>query len=323
MSANSWGIVKKGGIDMAEKRDYYEVLGLKKGASVDEVKSAFRKKAMQYHPDKNPGDKKAEEKFKEINEAYAVLSDAEKKERYDKFGFAGIDPNAAFYEAQGQGPSGRGFRFWTYGNFEGDDMGAYYGFSGSNFADIFDDLFGRGFARAQRYDGPMKGSDLHASITITFEEAAFGTRKQIRVNGKTITVTIPEGVDNGSKISLKGQGEPCVNGGPNGDLIIEINVKPHSRFTRKGSDIYTEVPITFIQAALGANIVVPTLRDKVSYKVPAGTQPNTVFRLKGKGIKSLKGNKVGDLYVKVRVEIPVNLTSEQRDLLEKFNKTLN
>jgi len=309
---------------MAEKRDYYEVLGLKKDASQEEIKKAFRKKAMQYHPDKNPGDKKAEEKFKEINEAYAVLSDPEKKEKYDKFGFAGVDPNAAFYETQKEGMGSRGgYQYWTFGDFNGADFGDYYGFAGSDFANIFGDLFGSGFARAQRYDGPAKGADLHASITITFEEAAFGAKKRIRVNGKTISVSIPEGVDNGSKISLKGQGEPGINGGPNGDLIIEINIKPHSKFTRKGSDIYTEVPITFIQAALGANIVVPTLKDRVSYKVPAGTQPNTVFRLKGKGIKGLKSNKVGDLYVKVRVEIPVNLTNEQKDLLEQFNKTLN
>lgn len=309
---------------MADKRDYYEVLGLKKEASADEIKKAFRKKAMQHHPDKNPGDKKAEEKFKEINEAYCVLSDAEKKDKYDKFGFAGVDPNAAFYDAREQGPGGQGgYQYQAYGNFNGADFGNYQSFSGSDFANIFGDLFGGGFARTQRYDGPVKGADLQASITITFEEAAFGVKKRIRLNGKTISVTIPEGVDNGSKISLKGQGEPGVSGGPNGDLLIEINIRPHSRFTRNGSDIYTEVPITFIQAALGACIIVPTLKDRVSYKVPAGTQPNTVFRLKGKGIKGLKSKKVGDLYVKVLVEVPVNLTNEQKDLLEQFNKTLN
>jgi molecular chaperone DnaJ len=308
---------------MADKRDYYEVLGLKKGASVDEVKKAFRKKAMQHHPDKNPGDKKAEEKFKEINEAYCVLSDADKKDKYDKFGFAGVDPNAAFYEGQGGPGNQDGYQYQTYGNFNGADFGGYQSFSESDFANLFGDLFGSGFAKAQRNDGPRKGADLQAGITISFEEAAFGTKKQIRLEGKTISVTIPEGIDNGSKISLKGQGLPGTNGGPSGDLFVGINIKPHSKFTRKGADIYTDVPITFTQAILGTSIIVPTLRDKVSYKVPAGTQPDTLFRLKGKGIKDLKSKRTGDLYVKVLVKIPTNLTNEQKDLLEKFDKTID
>lgn len=170
---------------------------------------------------------------------------------------------------------------------------------------------------------PRKGADLKTNLTISFEEAAFGTKKTIRLNDKTISVTIPEGVDNGSKISLKGQGQPGKNGGANGNLIVEINVRPHSRFTRKGSDIYIDVPITLTQAVLGTKIIVPTLRDKVSYNIPAGTQPNTLFRLKGKGIKDLKSNKVGDLYVKVLVKIPTNLTAEQRDLFEKLENTLH
>lgn len=308
---------------MTEKRDYYEVLGLKKGASEDEIKKAFRKKAMQHHPDKNPGDKKAEEKFKEINEAYCVLSDTDKRDKYDRFGFAGVDPNAAFYEGQGAPGNQGGYQYKTYGDFNGADFGAYQSFSESDFADLFGNLFGGAFGRAPRDDGPRKGADLQASITITFEEAAFGTKKQIRLNGKTISVTIPEGIDHGTKISLKGQGQPGINGGANGDLFVIINVKPHNKFTRKGADIYTDVPITFTQAALGTNIIVPTLKDKVSYKVPAGTQPDTIFRLKGKGIKDLKSKKTGDLYVKVLVNIPTNLTTEQIDLLEKFDKTLN
>lgn len=308
---------------MAEKRDYYEVLGLKKGASLNEIKKAFRKKAMQYHPDKNPGDKKSEEKFKEVNEAYGVLSDADKKDKYDRFGFTGVDPNAAFHEGQGQGFGNQGgYQYQTYGNFNGVDFD-FKDFSGSEFEDIFGNIFGKsGFGGTQRKAGPRKGADLLTNITITFEEAAFGAKKQIRVNGKTISVTIPGGVDNGSRISLKGQGMPGADGGAGGDLLIEINIKPHGRFTRKGSDIYTEVPITVTQAALGTCIVVPTLRDKVSYNVPAGTQPNTVFRLKGKGIKGLKSKKTGDLYVKVVVKIPSDLTNEQRELLEKLDKTL-
>lgn len=308
---------------MSEKWDYYEVLGLKKDASLDEIKKAFRKRAMQYHPDKNPGDKIAEEKFKQVNEAYGILSDTDKRDKYDKFGFAGVDPNAAYSEGYSPGNQS-GYRYQTYRDFNGADYKVHGGFSERDFADLFGDIFGRsGFSSAQYDAGPIKGADLQTSITVTFEEAAFGTKKQIRLKDKTISVTIPEGVDNGSKISLKGQGEQSPNGGANGDLIIEINVKPHSRFTRKGPDLYIDMPVTFTQAALGTSIVVPTLKDKVSYKVPAGTQPNTVFRLKGKGIKELKNKKIGDLYVRVLIKIPTNLTNEQIELLEKLDKTLD
>ena len=311
---------------MAEKRDFYEVLGLKKEASEDEIKKAFRKKAMKYHPDKNPGDKMSEEKFKEVNEAYGILSDADKRDKYDRFGFAGIDPNAAFSGSQGQGQgqgfgSQRGNQHQTYDNFDGADI--FRNFSGSEFENLFGNMFGgSGFGSAQRKAEPRKGSDLQTSITITFEEAAFGTKKRVRLNGKTISITIPEGIDNGSKISLKGQGQPSTNGGINGDLIAVIDLKPHSIFTRKGPDIYLDMPINVAQAALGTSIIVPTLKDKVSYKVPEGTQPNTVFRLKGKGIKDLKSKKIGDLYVKVLIKIPTNLTNEQRALLEKLDDTL-
>ena len=350
---------------MADKRDYYEVLGLKKGASDSEIKKAFRKMAMKYHPDKNPGDRKAEEKFKEINEAYAVLSDPEKKEKYDRFGHAGVDPNSGF----------------------GGGAGGFGGFGG--FEDIFD-MFGGAFGgfgggRSRRNNGPRKGNDLQKAVTITFEEAAFGTKKEIRLNkyvkcktcggsgaapgtsrkscprcggtgeirtaqktplgtfqsvspcpdcngtgeinetpckdcggsGKirdnvTISVNIPAGVDNDSVIPIKGQGEPGINGGPDGDLYIVINVEPHKIFERRGQDLWLEIPITFDQAALGDDIVVPTLEGKVSYKVPSGTQPGTVFRLKGKGIKSVRSNRKGDLYVKVNLEVPTKLNSKQK-----------
>ena len=348
---------------MADKRDYYEVLGLQKGASDNDIKKAFRKMAMKYHPDKNPGDKVAEEKFKEINEAYAVLSDPEKKEKYDRFGHAGVDPNSGF----------------------GGGAGGFGGFGG--FEDIFD-MFGGafgGFGGGRRNNGPRKGSDLQKAVTITFEEAAFGTKKEIRLNkyvkcktcggsgaapgtskkscpkcggtgeirtaqrtplgtfqsvspcpdcngtgeinetpcpdcggsGKTrdnvtISVNIPAGVDNDSVIPIKGQGEPGVNGGPDGDLYIVINVEPHKIFERRGQDLWLEIPITFDQAALGDDIIVPTLEGKVSYKVPSGTQPDTIFRLKGKGIKSVRGNRKGDLYVKVNLEVPTKLNSKQK-----------
>lgn len=351
---------------MADKRDYYEVLGLQKGASDNDIKKAFRKMAMKYHPDKNPGDKVAEEKFKEINEAYAVLSDPEKKEKYDRFGHAGVDPNSGF----------------------GGGAGGFGGFGG--FEDIFD-MFGGAFggfgggSRGRRNNGPRKGSDLQKAVTITFEEAAFGTKKEIRLNkyvkcktcggsgaapgtskkscpkcggtgeirtaqrtplgtfqsvspcpdcngtgeinetpcpdcggsGKTRdnvtnSVNIPAGVDNDSVIPIKGQGEPGVNGGPDGDLYIVINVEPHKIFERRGQDLWLEIPITFDQAALGDDIIVPTLEGKVSYKVPSGTQPDTIFRLKGKGIKSVRGNRKGDLYVKVNLEVPTKLNSKQK-----------
>ena len=363
---------------MAEKkRDYYEILGIKKGASQDEIKSAFRKKAMEYHPDRNPDDKAAEAKFKEVNEAYEVLSDPQKKERYDRFGHAGVDPNAGF----GGGGFGGGF--------------------GGGLEDIFGDLFGSmfggagGFSQSRR-NAPQKGADLQKNLRITFEEAAFGTKKNIVLNKMTtcdacdgsgaekgsskvtcpncngtgeirstqrtpfgqftniqtcsrcggtgqvienpcskcsgsgtirkkvtISVDIPAGVDNDSVISIKGQGEPGRNGGPNGDLYVVISVEPHKLFKRKGSDLWLEMPITFDQAALGAELVVPTLKEKVSYKIPEGTQPDTVFRLKGKGIKNLKSTKYGDLYVKVLLEVPTKLNSKQKKLVKELGELLD
>ena len=316
---------------MAEKRDFYEVLGLKKGASEDEIKSAFRKMAMKYHPDRNPGDKDAEEKFKEVNEAYSILSDPEKKARYDKFGHAGVDPNAGF--------GGGGTYSGGFGGFE-------------DIFDMFGGMFGGGgrggFSR--RRNGPQKGRDIQKHLTIEFEEAAFGVKKEIRLTkyvecetchgtgaaagsekrtcpkcggsgevftsqqtpfgmfqsssscpdckgtgyiidnpcpdckgaGKvkktiTISVNIPAGVDNDSIVTLRGQGEPGENGGPAGDLYIVIGVKPHKLFKRAGQDIQIEIPITFDQAALGDEIVVPTLEEKVKYKIEPGTQPGSVW----------------------------------------------
>lgn len=362
---------------MAEKRDFYEVLGLSKGASDDEIKRAFRKLAMKYHPDKNPGDKEAEEKFKEINEAYAVLSDPEQKSKYDRFGHAGVDPNSF---AGGGG-------FGGFGGFEDifDMFGSAFGGGG----------FG-GFGGSRRNNGPRKGSDIQKSMTIDFEEAAFGTKKQIRLtknvkcktcggtgatpgtskktcpkcggtgeirtqqrtplgvfqssspcpdcNGTgeinespcsdcggtgrmrdtvTISVNIPAGVDDGSVIPIRGQGEPGINGGPDGDLYIVLNVRPHKLFERRGQDLWLEIPITFNQAALGDDIVVPTLEEKVSYKIPQGTQPGTVFRLKGKGIKNVRGSRKGDLYVKVSLEVPTKLNKKQKKAIEAMGKEVN
>jgi len=364
---------------MAEKRDYYEVLGLQKGASDEEIKKAFRKMAMKYHPDRNPDDKEAEEKFKEVNEAYGVLSDPDKKSKYDRFGHAGVDPSAGF----------------------GGGAGGFGGFGG--FEDIFDMFTGGGGfggfggfgGQQRRNNGPRKGADLQKAISITFEEAAFGCKKEIEItkyvkcgtcNGEgtkpgtskktcpvcggsgqvsqvqrtpfgqfqsvtqcgncggtgqvnespcddckgtgkvrktvKIAVDIPAGVDNESVIPIRGQGEPGTNGGPNGDLYIVLSVKPHKMFKRSGSDLYLEIPISFDQAALGADITVPTLEGKVSYKVPAGTQPGTTFRLKGKGVRNVRTDKMGDLYVKVNLEVPTKLNGKQKKIIEEMGKTV-
>jgi molecular chaperone DnaJ len=370
---------------MADKRDCYEVLDLKKGASEDEIKKAFRKKAMEYHPDKNPGDKSAEEKFKEVNEAYGILSDKKKKDLYDKFGHAGVDPNAGF------GAGGVG----GFGGFGGAD-GANFDFG--DIGDIFSSFFGGGAGRgssARRRNAPRKGQDLQVSLKIKFEEAAFGTTKKVKLrknvecptcqgtgakNGTaktscpdcggsgqvqrqqntpfgsfmnvtscprchgtgeiietpcekcggsgrvrtevTISVDIPAGVDNDSVISLRGQGEPGFFGGPAGDLFVILSVDNHKLFTRSGNDLKLEIPISFDQAALGVTLTIPTLKEKVKYKVPAGTQSGTTFRLKGKGVKALRGSRTGDLYVKVNLEVPTKLNGEQKKKVQELAEVI-
>ena len=330
--------------------------------------------AMKYHPDKNPGDKEAEEKFKEVNEAYSILSDPDKKSKYDRFGHAGVDPNAGF--------GGGGF-------------GGAGGFD--DIFDMFGNMFGGGFGGGgRRRNGPMKGRDLQKAITITFDEAAFGTKKEISItkyvkcstcNGEgaapgtskttcsrcggtgqvhtvqktpfgqfqstgpcpecggkgtkidtpcpdcggtgkvrktiKINVDIPAGVDNDSVIPIRGQGEPGENGGPNGDLYVVITVQPHRLFKREGDNLFLDLPITFDQAALGDDITVPTLDGKVSYKIPAGTQPNTMFRLKGKGVKNVRSGRMGDLYVKVILEVPTKLDRKQKKAVEEMSKALD
>lgn len=369
---------------MADKRDYYEVLGIKKGASEDEIKSAFRKKAMKYHPDRNPGDKKAEESFKEVNEAYSVLSDSEKKEKYDRFGFAGVDPN---FNAGSGG-------FGGFGGFGQGFSGSSQGFNFTGFDDIFN-MFGGGFASGARaYNGPQAGADLERRMSITFKEAVFGCNKTIRLSKKctcedcegtgakpgtqsrncpecggsgsvrtvqntmfgqmastrtcgncngtgqvidspcpkcqgsgtvrktvNIDVKIPAGVDNNSIITLRGQGEPGIRGGPPGDLYIVLNVASHELFKRQGDDLWLTVPINFTQAALGDEITIPGLKGKLSCKIPAGTQPDTVLRLKGKGVPNVNTGKPGDIYVEVNLEVPTKLTATQKDYIRKFGET--
>lgn len=360
---------------MADKRDYYEVLGVPKSVGADEIKKAYRKLAKKYHPDLNPGDKakEAEEKFKEASEAYEVLSDSEKRQRYDQFGHAGVDPNA---NAGGYG-------------------GGFGGFGG--FEDIFD-LFGGGFGGGSRRNpnAPKQGSDVQVRVELTFEEACFGKEVEVSVRrmekcsdchgsgaakgsspatcsncggtgqvrtvqntmfgqmqnvrpcpkcggkGKIvtnpcsscggkgevyktrkITVKIPAGIDSGQMVSVSGQGNAGKNGGPCGDLLVAVTVKKHKFFTRQNYDIMCEFPVTFVEAALGAEIEVPTIDGKVSYDIPEGTQSETVFRLKGRGVPKIHGGGArGDQYVRVIVETPKGLNKEQKELLRKFGESV-
>ena len=366
---------------MAEKRDYYEVLGLQKGASEADIKKAFKTMARKYHPDLHPGDKEAEEKFKEINEAYSVLNDPEKKERYDQFGHAGVDPN--------------------YG---AGEEGGFGGFSGGfgDVGDIFDTIFGGfggfggGRSTAASANAPRRGGDINTSITIDFMEACQGVRKKVRINhfeqcptchgsgkdantvettctacngtgsvkinqrtpfgvissqkvcskcggrGKIVTnpcktcngggrvrkqkeleINIPAGIDNDQVLRVGGQGDVGLNGGPTGDLNVAISVRKHDLFNRRGNDIYCEIPITYAQAVLGAEITVPTIDGKVAYTIAEGTQTGTTFRLCGKGVKYINRDAHGDQYVTVNVEVPKKLTKKQKDLLKDFDASLD
>lgn len=368
---------------MAEKRDYYEVLGLQKGAGDDEIKRAYRKLAKKYHPDVNPGDTEAEAKFKEIGEAYEVLSDSDKKMRYDQYGFAGVDPN--YGAGQGGGFGGFG------GGFGGMDFG--------DIGDIFGSMFGGGFGgSSRRRNGPRKGSDIEESILLSFEEAAFGVKKPLKIyvvedcdeckgvgaknssdketcphcNGtgqirevqrtilgqvmntrvcnhcggegtiiknpctkckgkgkvkraKNIEVDIPAGINSGETISYRGLGNAGFKGGPAGDLLVTVSIKRHAIFARNGYDVHMEVPVTFVQATLGAEIEIPVLDSekkyelgKMTYTVPEGTQPGSVVRLKGKGIPHIRSGQRGDMVLKINVEVPKNLSNEQKETIRKF-----
>lgn len=362
-----------------QKRDYYEVLGVSRTATDDELKKAYRKLAKQYHPDMNPDNKEAEAKFKEINEAYEVLSDKEKRAKYDQFGHAGVDPN---FGAGG-------------GGFGGFDMGDI------DLGDIFGSFFGGGFGgfggsqRQANPNAPKRGASLRANMAISFQEAMTGVEKEINLtrtescntchgtgcaagttaevcptchgtgqvriqrggggfaftttspcsncNGtgkiihqpcpdcrgagavrkrRTIQVNIPAGIDNGQTISLRGQGHSGKNGGPAGDLLITVMVRPHEIFRRDGTAVFCEAPITFTQAVLGGTLEIPTIDGKVKYDIPEGTQTGTVFRLRGKGIPVLNGRGRGDQYVTVNIETPRNLNREQKEALKKFSESL-
>ncbi|MCQ2464844.1 MAG: molecular chaperone DnaJ [Oscillospiraceae bacterium] len=365
---------------MADKRDYYEVLGVQKGASADEIKKAYRSLARKYHPDLHPDDKDCAEKFKEVNEAYEILSDPSKKERYDQFGHAGVDPN------YGGGGFGGGAGFNPFG-----DMG-----------DIFENLFGGGgfggFSSGSgrsRANAPRRGQDIETTVTIDFMDACTGLKHDVKItrlekcpdcsgsgaaagstpqtcpecngagqvkvaqrtpfgvissqkvcskcsgkgkvvsnpctkcggNGrirvsKSLSVDIPAGIDNGQVLRVSGQGDAGTNGGPNGNLNVVVRVKSHPIFERDEYDVHCEIPITYAQAVMGDELIVPTIDGNVKYTISEGTQTGTVFRLKGKGIRKLQRSDRGDQYVKVYVEVPKNLDKKQKELLKAFEASL-
>ena len=311
------------------KKDYYSVLGVSRQASADELKKAFRKLALKYHPDKNPNDKIAEERFKEVNEAYDVLSDAKKRQMYDQFGHAG---------AQQGGP----FR----GGFEGFGAGGAGGFDPrsagpENFQDVFGDFFGEFFGGAeQTQTGPfgggrrggfrqeVRGADLRYTLTVTLEEAATGTEKRIsfvrqrggREDTAKLSITVPAGVKMGQRLKLRGEGDSPAGNAKPGDLYVIIAFQDHILFKRKDNDVLMELPISFVDAMLGTAVEVPTLTGKASLNIPAGTHPGQIFRLKGKGFPDIGGYAPGDMLVKIVVDVPNNVTEDERQALEKLRK---
>ena len=293
---------------MAEKRDYYEVLGVPKNASDDEIKKAYRKLAVKYHPDRNPGDKEAEAKFKEINEAHEVLSDKQKRARYDQFGHAGVGG------AAGGAYGGNPFTGGNF-NFNGQTFNFDFG-SGSPFDDILGSLFGFGAGGARR---PRRGADYQTSVTLSFEEAIFGTTKTVSADGSELKVKIPAGIDDGMSIRLRGKGGPAPEGGTErGDLYVRVRVKPHKSLTREGAIILSEQKIDMVDAALGCEIDVLTVDGTVTMKVPAGTQSGTPFKLSGHGVPFRADGDRGPHIVTIIVETPKNLSRKQKELLEEF-----
>jgi molecular chaperone DnaJ len=324
---------------VANKRDYYEVLGVKRNATPDELKKAFRKLAVQFHPDKNQGDKKSEERFKEASEAYDILSDAQKRQQYDQFGHG-----FAAYSGAGAGAGGpfRGGSPFGGGGFE-DQTFSGFGSSGpESFQDIFGDIFGEAFrggaggARGPRPgadQGPRggsrtRGADLRYTITITFEEAATGCEKTIsfvrqrggREETAKLAITIPSGVKPGQRLKLRGEGDAAPAGNQQGDLYVIVNVAEHTLFKRVENDVHLEVPMNFADAVNGVVIEIPTLTGKASLRIPPGTPSGQIFRLKGKGFPAVgqSGAAMGDLLVKVLIDVPRDLTDDQLELLKRF-----
>jgi molecular chaperone DnaJ len=351
------------------KRDYYEVLGVERSTSIEEIKKAYRKLAVKYHPDKNPGDKAAEEKFKELGEAYEALSDPQRRAAYDQYGHAAFDPRA-------RGGGRGGFH---------DPFDIFREVFGGGSGSIFDDLFGGGGHRTP--GGPERGADLRYDMELTFEEAVLGCEKEVSVTkmeacdhcggsgaetgssskvcptcggrgqvlmsrgifsiaqtcsrcegagrviekpcktcrgagrrerASKVKIRIPAGVDTGARLRSSGNGEGGLRGGPSGDLYVVLHVKEHEIFQREGDDLICEVPVGFVEAALGAEIDVPTLTGKAQIRIPPGTQNNTIFRLRGKGVRNVQGYGMGDLHVRVFVEVPTHLNAAQREKLKEF-----
>jgi len=298
------------------KKDYYEVLGVKKTASDDEIKKAYKKLARKYHPDVNPNDKNAEEKFKEISEAYHVLSHKDLRKKYDQFG------HSSRWAEEFSGFDFSGFDFKN--PFSSSSRGGGAGFEG--FGSIFEEIFGGGGARtATKTRAPVRGRDIQYSMEIGFMDAVRGISTNITIGGgspksERLRVKIPAGVDTGSRVRLAGKGEQGMNGGSPGDLYIITRVSPHPFFERKGDNIYTEIPVTIGEAVFGARIEVPTVDGKSLMKIPPGTQNGQKFRLYGKGVPHLKGGGRGDQYVTVKVSIPQNLDEKSKELLREFEK---
>jgi DnaJ-class molecular chaperone len=301
-------------------KDYYEILGVGKNASKKEIRDAYRKLARKYHPDANEGDKKTEEKFKEISQAYEVLKDDKKRQEYDTMGryFSGQGPGSGAGPSGGFGggfPGAGGFNI-HFGQGSGGQGFAY----SSNLGDIEDifDLFGGGRSGRKTV---FKGADLTHEVHLSFDEALKGKTIQATIGGRQETVKIPAGIADGSKLKFKGKGAPGQNGGPSGDLYIIAKVAPHAFFKRSGADILLDVPVTFAEAALGAGIEIPTLEGSVSLKIPAGTQDGQTFRLRGKGAPKLKGDGKGDMLVSIHIDVPKQLSPEEAELLERFAKS--
>jgi len=306
---------------MAE--DYYKILGVGKDSSTDEIKKAYRKLALKFHPDKNPGNKEAEEKFKKINEAYAVLSDPAKRQEYDQFGSAD-----SFKQKFSQEDIFRGFDLNEILRDLGFGFGSQrrQGFSQSK-TDPFGGLFGGQGGYGQSY-GPMpqRGEDLYYNISITLEESVFGTEKKIALQKQNrveeVNVKIPKGINSGKKLRLLGKGTAGSNGGPSGDLYLEVSILPHPIFARDGNDIYIEKSINFSQAALGTTIEVPTLDGAIKrIKVPPGTQSNTKIRMKGFGVPAVRNSPAGDQYVKISIDVPKRLNDRQLKLVKELAET--
>lgn len=291
------------------KRDYYDILGVSRNASDDEIKKAYRKLAIKYHPDKNPGDKEAEAKFKEISEAHEILSDKQKRARYDQFGHAGVGGNAG---------GGNPFAGGNY-NFNGQSFNFDFG-AGGGLDDILGSIFG--FGGGQRR--PARGTDYRTTVVLNFEEAVFGVTKIITADGKELKVKIPAGIDDGMSIRLTGKGGAAPKGGTKGDLYVSVRVKPHKHLTREGSIILSEKTISMIDAALGTEVDVETVDGNVRMKVPAGTQSGTPFKLSGHGVPLMRSDgDRGPHIVTIIVETPKNLSKRQKELLEEFRNPKN